>query len=64
MPSSFEVEIARLERRGLTFQAFRSATRGLPPAMQLDEFLRLPKPLQDEAWQVLCDGVDAEREAA
>jgi hypothetical protein len=43
----------------LTFEEFRRATRGLPPAMQLTEFLRLPQQRQSQAWSSLRDKLDA-----
>jgi hypothetical protein len=43
------------QAQGLTFEVFRHATCGLPPALQLAEFLRLPQPLQEQAWAALRD---------
>jgi hypothetical protein len=43
----------------LTFEAFRRATSGLPPATQLGAFLRLPPERQAQAWSSLRTRLDA-----
>lgn len=48
----------------LTFGVFRCATRGLPPAMQLAVFLRLPQYRQLQAWSALRVGLDADHDLA
>ena len=55
MLSPPEIAVTNLERAGtlMTFEAFRRATRGLPPSMQLAEFLRLPERFQAQAWASL-----------
>jgi hypothetical protein len=48
----------------LTFEAFRRATSGLPPAAQLGAFLRLPPERQVQAWSSLRAALDAGDELA
>jgi hypothetical protein len=47
------------QAQALTFEVFRFATRGLPPAVQLAVFLSLPERRQRQAWAALRADCDA-----
>jgi hypothetical protein len=52
------------QAQGLTFEVFRCATRGLPPAVQLAVFLSLPEQRQRQAWSSLRVELDAAHDLA
>lgn len=64
MPSPRKIGTATRGSSTLTFEDFRRDARGLPPPLQLAEFLRLPQQLQAQAWEALRLKLDADDELA